>query len=178
MTPEETINKFLRDVVDLILSSPGFTIKAEQDGAPRPTGSYADIDFVTDTGLGWEEFNSVDRIADEDIDVTSKGMRQIMMSVGFYRDLSVDNARKVHIGIVRESIRELFGLAGLGLTRRSEVREISETLETSWEERAQLDIFLSSVSTDVDIVRSIASIDIAGEFQARGLSYAFNIGVQ
>jgi hypothetical protein len=178
MILEETINKLLRDTTDLLLSSPGYTIKAKQKDAPRPTGDYGDVDFVSDTGLGWEQFQYEDRDLDSKLDITSKGIRQIMMSIGFYRNSSVDNARKVHQGMTRESVQSLFRQAGLGLTRRSEVREISESLENGWEERAQFDIFLSAVGTDADLVESIGSVDISGEFQARGLTYNFNIEVQ
>jgi hypothetical protein len=178
MTLEETINKLLRDTTDLILSSQGYTIKAKQKDAPRPTGGYADVGFVSDTGLGWEQFQYENRDIDSKLDVTSKGMRQIVMSIGFYRNNSIDNGRKVHQGMTRESIQSLFRQAGLGLTRRSEVREIYDALENGWEERAQFDIFLSAVGTDADLIESIGSVDVSGEFQARGLIYNFNIEVQ
>lgn len=178
MILEETINKFLRDTVDLLLNSPGYTIKAKQKDAPRPTGNYGDVDFVSDTGVGWEQFESKNRTGDPDLDFTSKGMRQIMMSINFYRGNAIDNARKVHIGITRESVQALFRQAGLGLIRRSEVREVSEPLENGWEDRAQFDIFLSAVGVDVDLVKSICSVDMAVEFQSRGLIYTFNIEVQ
>lgn len=177
MILEETINKLLRDVVDLILASPGHTIRAKQKDAPRPSGEYGDVDFVSDTSLGWEHFKSEDRDIDLDIDVTSKGMRQIMMSIGFYRDGAIDKARLARSAIVRESIQSLFREANLGLGRRSEVREISESLENGWEERAQFDIFLSAVGTDADIVRSITSIDMAGTYEIHSLIYNFNIEV-
>lgn len=178
MILEETINKLLRDTVDLLLASPGYTIKAKQKDAPRPTGNYGDVDFVSDTGLGWEQSEYENSDIGPDLDNTTKGMRQIMMSIGFYRDNSIDNARKVHQGVTRESIQMLFRQAGIGLIRRSEVREISEPLENGWEERAQFDIFLSAVGTDTDIVMSMQSVDMAGQFQARGLIYNFNIEVQ
>jgi hypothetical protein len=178
MILEETINKLIRDTVDLLLASPGYTIKAKQKDAPRPTGDYGDVDFVTDTGVGWEQFKYENRQQDSDLDGTSEGMREIMMSVSFYRDSSIDNARKVHQGLVRESVQSLFRAGGIGLIRRSEVRQISEALENGWEERAQLDVFLSAVGTDTDIVNSILAVDMAGEYQARGLIYNFNIEVQ
>lgn len=176
MILEETINKLLRDTVDLILSTPGFTIKAKQN-APRPSTAYADVDFMSDLGLGWEQFNYEDRQVDVDINFTSESMRQIMMSIGFYRDGSIDNARRIHSGLVRESIVSIFNQANVGLIRRTEVREISESLENGWEERAQLDVFLSAVGTDSDIIKSIQSLDMSAEFQARGLIYNLNIEV-
>jgi hypothetical protein len=177
MILEETINKLLRQTIDLLLESQGYTIRAKQKGAPRPRNPYSDVDFVSDTSVGWEQTEYADVIGDDNVEITSKGMRQIMMSVSFYRESSIDNARKVRHGLTRESIQGLFRQAGLGLTRRSEVRELSEALENGWEERAQFDIFLSAVGTDTDIVQSIGSVDIASEYQARGLTYNFNIEV-
>lgn len=176
MILEETINRLIREIVDLLLETPGFTIKSKQN-APRPQGSYADVDIVSDTSIGWEQTEYQNRESDQDLDWTSKGYRQIMMSIGFYREGSVDNARKVRSAIIRESVQSLFLEGGVGLIRRSDVREVSETLENGWEERAQFDLFLSAVGSDADIVRSIESINLAGEYQARGLTYNFNLEV-
>lgn len=179
MILEEAINKLLRDSVNLLLESPDFTIKAKQKNAPRPASDpYADVDLVSDTGIGWEQTVISDRTEDEDVDQTYQGMREIMMSIGFYREGSIDNARKVRTGLIREQVQELFRAADIGLIRRSEVREISESLEDDWEERAQFDVFLSAVGTDQEIVKSILSVDMAGAYQSRGLTYNFNIEVQ
>ena len=177
MILEETLNKLIRDTVDLILGVSGYSIKSKQKDAPRPTGDYGDVDFISDTSVGWEQMSGEDQIEGTKINSKSEGLREIALSIGFYRGSSVDNARKVHQGLVRESIQSLFSEANVGLIRRSEVREISEALKNGWEERAQFDIFLSAVGTDVDIIESIDTLDIAGEFQARGLTYNFNIEV-
>ncbi len=178
MILQETINKLLRDVTNLILATPDYTIKAKQKDAPRPLGSYGDVDFVSGSDLGWEQRSFEDNIGDDDLTETIIGMREIMMSLNFYRDDAINNARSVRTGLIRESIQTLFRTADIGLTRRSEVREISESLESGWEERAQFDIVLSAVGTDTDIVKSILTVDIAGEFQSRGLEYNFTIEVQ
>lgn len=179
MILEETINRLLRDSIDLILSTPNYTIAGEQKDAPRPIGAYADVNFISDIGLGWEHRRYEDRtFPDLDIDEKITGLREIMMSVSFYRDDAIDKARKVRTGFTRESIQTLFRAASLGLTTRSEVRKISEPLESGWEERAQFDIVLNATGTDEDIIRSIQSVDMAAEFQYRGLTYNFNIQVQ
>lgn len=177
MILEETINKLIRDIVNLLLNSPEYTIKSKQKDAPRPASDYADVDLVSDTAVGWEQFKYEDRDTDNKLDGTSKVIHRIIMSIGFYRTNAIDNARKVHQGFTRESIQSLFRQAGIGLIKRSEVREISEPLENGWEERAQFDIFLSAVGTDVDLIESIGSIDIASEFQSRNLTYNFNVEV-
>ena len=178
MILESTINKLIRDVINLLLVTAEYTIAAKQKDAPRPIGAYADVDFVSDTSIGWEQQELVNNGGDPDLTERITGMREIMMSVNFYRSNSIDNARKVRTGLIRESIQELFKAANLGLIRRSDVREISEPLEDGWEERSQFDIVLSATGTDSDIVRSILAVDISGEFQSRGLKYNFTIEVQ
>jgi hypothetical protein len=89
----------------------------------------------------------------------------------------MDNSRKVRIGLVRESIQSLFSSAGVGLASRSEVRDIDSPTDDGWEERSQFDLVLNTVATDQDIVRSIQAIDMASEFQYRGLKYNFNTEV-
>jgi len=175
MIPEETINKFLRDIINLLLSSPGYTIKAEQKDALRPKNAYADVAFINDAPLGWEQTEYENNAGDNDLTEIISGMREVMISIGFYRDNSIDNARTVRMGLLRESIQSLFRTANIGISSRSQVRKISEPLENGWEERAQFDIVLSVVGTDTDLAKSILSVDIAGAYQSRGLEYNFNI---
>jgi len=177
MIVEETVNRLLRDTVDLILATPGYSIRAKQD-APRPPGAYADVDFLSDTSVGWEQHELEDNTGDLDITDTITGPREMMMSIGFYKDGAIDNCRKVRTAVTRESIQELFSQGGIALGRRSDVREISEPLESGWEERAQFDIVLNTTGSDSDIIRSIRSVDIGMVFESNGLSYNLNIEVQ
>lgn len=174
----ETINKLLRDVINLLLSTPDYTIAAKQKDAPRPTGAYADVDYTSSRNLGWEQRTFENNMGDDDMTENIEGMREIMFSINFYRDSAHDNARQVYIGFIRESIQSLFSAAGVGFTRRSDIREIDEALENGWEERAQFDIFLNIIGTDSDVVKSILSVDMASEYQFRGMIYNSNIEVQ
>ncbi len=180
MILKDAVNKLVRDSVNLILANSSYlVIEAKQKDAPRPLGDYAAVDFISDTGIGWEQHTYTDESdPDLDIDETIQGVREIMMSVDFYRDSAIDNARLARTGFIRESVQGLFRAAGIGLGRRSEIRELSEPLENGWEERAQFDIVLNAVGSDSDLIRSILSVDIAGEFQARGLKYNFIVEVQ
>lgn len=177
MTLEEAINKLVRDAVDLLLEQPGYTIRSKQKGAPRPQGAYAAVDFVTSESLGWEQRIFEDNDSDPDLTEYISGLRNITMSINFYRQDAMDNARKVRTALVRESIQSLFSQAGVGLVSRSEVRELDEPRDSGWEQRSEFDLVLNTVGTDSDVVRSILTADIAGEFQARGLVYNFNIEV-
>ena len=177
MLLEEPINKLVRDVVNLVLETPGYTIKTKQEGAPRPQGAYAVVDFLASESLGWEQRIFKDNVDNLDVTEYISGLRNITMSINFYRANAMDNSRKVRIGLVRESIQSLFSSAGVGLVSRSEVRDIDSPTDDGWEERSQFDLVLNTVATDQDIVRSIQAIDMASEFQYRGLKYNFNTEV-
>lgn len=177
MILDETLNKLIRDSIDLILGVPGYSIRAKQPNAPRPLGSYADVHILTDIGRGWEEKTLKDRTADVDIDETIQGSRDIMFSINFFRSGAIDNARKVRTALVRESVQNLFNKAKVGLIARSEVRDLSEVISNTWEERSHFDLTINAIGTDQDIVRSILTVDIVGEFQARGIQYPIDIEV-
>ena len=177
MLLEEAINKLVRDVVNLVLETPGYTIKAKQEDAPRPQGAYAVVDFLASESLGWEQRIFKDNVDNLDVTEYISGLRNITMSINFYRANAMDNSRKVRIGLVRESIQSLFSSAGVGLVSRSEVRDIDSPTDDGWEERSQFDLVLNTLATDQDIVKSIQAIDITSEVQYRGPKYTFNIEV-
>lgn len=177
MQLDSVLNKFMRDTVDLILGTPNYTIRAMQSNAPRPTGAYGDAFLLNSYQDSFEQNEYANQPEGELLNYTSKVLVNYTYSVNFYRAGALDNAHKVKQGLARESIRELFKVAGLGLGERSQVRDLSLSLDGIWEQRATLDITFSAVGVDSDIINSIVSVDIAGEYQARGLIYNFNVEV-
>ncbi len=173
---EETANKLVRDVIDLIIGIPGFTIKANQN-APRPAGLYATVLTSSITKVGREQTEITDRTMDNDVDQTIVGQRNMIFSINFYRDGAKDSAHASLIGLIRESIQSVIRKAGFGLGERSEIRSTTEALENGWEERAQFDLTLNTVATDTDLIYSILTVDIEGEFQSRGIKTNFTIEV-
>ena len=173
MTPETAINKLLRDSVNLILGISDYAIAAKQTGAPRPTGAYGAVDIASSATIGWEQREYTDD-ADPDLTENISGGRLVIVELSFFRDFAVDNGRKVHTGLIRQSIQDMFTAAGIGMTRRDPVLELSEPLENGWGERSQFSIFLNILGTDSDIVTAIETYDIAGAYESRGLIYNFN----
>ena len=177
MIVEETINKLIRDIIDLLLVSPGYTIKTKQKDAPRPIGAYSDVEMVTITGIGWEQKSLENNSGDPDVTETLEGYREILMSINFYREEAMDTARMVRMALLRSSILSIFNGADIGLVSRTEVKDLSEPLEDGFEKRAQFDIVLSAIGTDTDIVRAIESVTISGKTEFGKLKSNFNIEV-
>ena len=158
--PVSALNKVMRDTVNSILGLSNFTIASRQKDAPRPIGSYADVDFLSEQALSWYEEELIQQGAGS-LSVTYTDLREITFSLGFYRDDAFDNARRCHVGLQRQSIRSAFNTAKIGLTSRSDVRQISENLEDGIELRAQFDITLSVVGRDSEIIGCIEQADIS-----------------
>ena len=62
----------------------------------------------------------------------------------------------------RSSITNKLSADDVALISVSEARPISEPLESDWEERAQLDITLNYIYSDVSVIESIESVDVEG----------------
>lgn len=175
---EDTLNKAVRDIVNLIIGTPGFAIKANQDES-RPSTPYCSVHTMTIMSIGIEEQILTDQVMpDLDIDSRREGYREVMFSLNFLFGNALSNAEQVKIGLTRNSITEFLRAADLGLANRSEVRAMSEPLENGIEERAQFDFVLSAIGTDDDVITSIASLTISGDFQTRGISIPVTIEVQ
>lgn len=174
---ESELNKLVRDIIDTIIGTPSYAIKAKQN-APRPNTPYCSVDIVHIKNMGWEQSVLIDLPSPSlDIKYEAYGHREVMYSINFYFDDAMTKAEKVKIAMVRYSIGDILRAANFGLVSRSDVRDISEPLENGWEERAQLDIVLSALGTDEEIISSIQTVSISGEFQERGISTPINVEV-
>ena len=96
MLLEEAINKLVRDTVNLVLETPGYTIRSKQTDAPRPQGPYAVVAFVGSESIGREQRIFKDNTDNLDVTEYISGLRNITMSINFYRDNAMDNSIKVY----------------------------------------------------------------------------------
>jgi hypothetical protein len=175
VTPILAIADVLRVAADTILGLPGFTVHAKQN-APRPSGDYGVLDFVTSVGRGWEQSVWSDAPAD-----TSKqdisGYREATFTFITVGAEAQDNARKLRIGFIRETINDLLRAANLGLLTRTPVLEIATPLENGWEERSTFDISVSAIGTDEDIVNCILSVLATGTYEFPSGTFTENISI-
>jgi len=163
MQPVLAIANVLRVAIDSILAQPGYAIYAKQN-YPRPAGDYAVIDFLADNQRGWEQSEWTDESPDTSKE-TIRGYRELGFTITAVGATSIDNSRKIRTGLTRESIIELFKAMNIGLLTRSSVREVSTPLDNGWEERSVLDVTVSAIGTDEDIVGVILSAFISGTFE-------------
>lgn len=172
---EETINKFVRDAINLIMAKAGFAIKANQN-APRPSDPYATVVVTSISSIGWEQSEYEDN-DDSTLTQTISGSRDVLLTINTFRENAKTNAEAITIGFVRQSIIDLLNSGGFGLGVRTAPTTATEALEKGWEQRATFSVVLNTVNTDTDIVNCIESIDIDGEYQSRGITTNISIEV-
>lgn len=166
MIDHAALNKLVRDSINTILGIPGFAVAAKQN-APRPAGAYAVVDFLTSVNYGWENITYENDTLTDDLIENIEGLKLVTLSISFFRDSARNNAEKVRIGLLRQSVQSAFYALDVGLISRSEIRDIDESLEFGWEDRAQMDITISVSNTDSDTTPAIAAMTITGEVQVR-----------
>lgn len=175
MIIESAVNIVLVQIINLLVGIEKYAMRSRQNNAIKPSGAFATVGLLTNVSRGWEQQTLENSLINPDLVETLEGMRELTYSINFYRDGAYDNAAKVRIGFMRESIRSVLHAAGLGLGIRSPIRDISGALENEFEERTQFDVTLSAVNTDSDAVLAIATVAIAGIYEARGLAYNLDI---
>lgn len=175
MIIEETVNNLIRDILNLKLA-PNFAIKDKQN-APRPTGVYATVGYLSTQRIGYSDRKLENNIADPDLTETITGYREMMFSLSFYRAGCFDFAEQVRTSFEKQSILDLLNAAQLGFTSVSDVRDLSLALSSNWETRAQFDLILSTIASDSDIITAIETLDISGKYEVETLTYNFQIEV-
>jgi len=158
---EESINNLFREIIGSLLLLPGIVIKAKQKNAPKPSGEYVEVNIFSIERLGLDVKSYEDDIVDVSEEI--EGLRELTISISFYRGEAMDNASKVQIGFFRESIQSILRESKIGYTSTSNIRDLSEALENGWEKRAQFDVVLNTVYSDIDIVRAINTLSINDE---------------
>lgn len=159
MIPEETVVDALRVRIDQILQIPNYAYRDKQKDAPRPQGPYCTINYATDAPVGHSEILRTDENY-LNMRNTNSGHVQLMISLNFYRDGALNNAKTVRRGVYSENSTLHFNGVGIGLARVSQVRKTSETMEDNWESRAQLDLFFNAVEEYSETVEAIEQTSI------------------
>lgn len=175
MLLEETLNIFMRHMIDDILEVPGFAVRTQEPDAPRPlangpNGSYATVGFFEDALIGTPDRTHEETIVTPpytDLIETVETLSEITFSLNFYRGDAYDNARTVRNAMASATNLASLTAAKLSLLSRSAVRNISTAFESGWEQRAQMDITLYTLNTSADTINGINCLRIDGVVHQR-----------
>lgn len=149
------IQKSLHDWVSIELGLK--TIFAHQDG-PTPTVQYALINILQASEIGHCEADEGSRQVDLTIDMEYSGLYNIMVSINVFRDDALSKIIKLRDSVCKVSVKEDLWADGLAFINTSDVRDVPDVVDKSWEQRAQIDFFFhvrSLVTENIDEIKKI-----------------------
>ena len=133
------------------------------DNSPTPNGPFATVLLTTEElpdGFGWSRYERVLNAERNTIDMHAFASSQLVFSVQFFRSGASDYARRFATwtrspaGVTEASRR------GLTVYRTETIRNLDEVDDEFWEERRQLDLVLGLVSSFVEDVGLIETLDV------------------
>lgn len=181
MTSDDTINEYIREVLEVIINDKDYlVIKADQN-SPRKKQPYCTVKVLASRSASYEEFSYADN-GDTDSEITSKVMRNILVSFNFFKNGSEEHDPFYVAGLCRqalnrETINSQLNSNGLGLATRSQVKNMTFELDNGFEERANFTATFNYVDTDSEIITTISTADMEGEYQINGRVEPLEIGV-
>jgi hypothetical protein len=133
-------------------------IWANQNG-PRPLPPFATINpRVAIRRLGVYDEERLDPDAPGQIDRV--GQRKLTISCNAYGPGAIDLLERAQEALDTNAARAAFASAGLAVSDRGEVRDLTKLLETQYEERAQLDVVFALATASSEDAGYIESAEI------------------
>lgn len=179
MTSDNVINTYIREAIELIVNDSSYQVIQADQNAPRPKKSYCTIKVLASKSSSLEEFSHVDE-GDYDSLQTTKAMRSIMVSFNFYKNNVAEHdpfyiAGLCRQGLNRESITAKLNSDGLGLSSRSSIKNNTFELDNGFEERASFTAHFNFVDEDSEVVTTISTVSVEGEYHINGRTETFTI---
>lgn len=160
MTPNDVVD-LLRTTISLL--TPVAESIFEWPNAPRPAGHYATVGINNMLQVGFGEFKDADAI-DGDLDRSFDTLFDINVGVNFFRPDATYSAALLSGGLVTPQVTDLWNAQGVGLVTRSNIRDLTQIVNSSFEDRAQLDITMQALISPLDEkIFGVNQVQITGD---------------
>ncbi len=164
-------------MVNAISQATGIEVIIANQDAPRPTVNYATIFVTPARKLGLDRVTLTNDLL-IDLDENIDGIREIKVSVNFFKDNAFENASSFETQLQGNALQDIFKAGNLGYAGVSDIRDISEINKELWEKRAQLDLTLYALTNFTDTVLAVDSADINGVAESGDNVTNININVR
>jgi hypothetical protein len=162
---ERDLNILIQKVIREKLPTGSVVLRAKQN-APRPDADlWASVNVLTFVSEGWEEYFD-ENAPLQDLNRHHTAMIRSLISVNLFGLGARQWLTQVRMYFVQEKQRALFASEGVGIIRRTDVRDLSHIRHADFEERAQFDIEVYHHFEDTpEEVMGVEAVRIEGEVQ-------------
>jgi hypothetical protein len=159
MTLDE-INTTLRNIIRTELGLPEHYVMPANTNHPTGDQPFATVLVTSTDSVGWDDVN-IKNAESLTVTETAQGLRILTVSVQFFRTGALTLAERLRGRLQLNSAYEKFAVNGLGLLNKSAVRVLSAVPNTFWEERAQIDLSISIVAKEVNMINTYGEFPIS-----------------
>lgn len=138
---DKELNKRVRQVVRLLLGMPENSVRPANQNAPSGAidEQYATVLLSTINPTGWDQ-TELENIDDSlNVNEQIKGQRLCVASVQFFRGDAYNKATRLQALLKSSKAAELMRARALGFVRTSSARNLTNVMDTLWEDRGQID---------------------------------------
>lgn len=158
---EQAWFEFVRDNTSTV----GLTVLFARERGPRPDKPFVTLNFIAGPDPLFD-FDEVRRnVAREKFEIA--GMRKYTVSIQAFGDCAVSILEELQIKLESPNVVSTFRQsdADIAVVGRGSITNVSELMETGYEERASMDVtFNSAKQIDVD-VKTIEVVEYEGEIE-------------
>ncbi len=162
----ETLNKAVRDLIT-VANPLVLAIRSEQDAPIPAQRPFATVRVAMLAPEGWAEKKLTDLPLDIE-ELTSERIR-VRAVVNYYGSTStvssMDEAVTFRTFLQGTTAIETLVAAGMGFVRTSEVRNLTALENSKYEERAQIDIDLYTLSERIETLLEIQKAQVTGQIE-------------
>lgn len=148
LNTNDLINQAIRSTIKTVLNYQGHIHEANKNvplgNVDEPFGTVLVHDI---TPVGQDSRSLQDKGVEHQLTETIDGSRSVEAYVEFFRAGAITNASRLKALLVSDVNASLLRKNGLSFVRSGEVQNLSQVVDTYWEERAQviLEFYISSV---------------------------------
>lgn len=165
---------WLKTEVRRITNNSSFKVIFDEQAEQRPKPPYASLKVVNPS----IRVGAVDESATNGQMYEQRMNRKTVFSVQVFGANATDILSSVRDTLDRPDVDGAFKLAGMAHIEESAVRDLSLRLETTYEERAQMDITLAYAHTETTDQKTIEVVELEGTVENGANEYDMNFSVE
>lgn len=150
-----------RDIVDPEV----VTVIIEDQNAPRPDYPYASFRISNINKIGFDEIRSID--SDTDV-LNIGGQRRATVEINYFGQDSLSNLTKAYNSLEKQSLIDTFYVAGIAYLEKNDVQNLTDMLETKYEDRSYFDFYIGFADNIEDNVSIIESVSFTSNITSQG----------
>ncbi len=137
----------------------GLTPIFARQNSPRPQKPYATIQLQSLSMMGQDELRSID---DSGI-ATIGGQRKMTIDLNIYGPDALGLMHQAQSSLSKQSVLDAFYESEIAIWNVGDAKDLTALLETNWEERAQMDVFIGFANNINDDLGIIEKVDLSGQ---------------